>query len=81
VGIYGVIACAAVFLPILAELVLWRITFNITATVSDLMSVPKISSVLRSADTVLSVLIGIILLTAAMFIISLGVVLAAGGTK
>ncbi|MEE1075474.1 MAG: hypothetical protein U0K93_08360 [Acutalibacteraceae bacterium] len=81
VGIYGVIACAAVFLPILAELVLWRITFNITATISDLMSVPKISSVLRSADTVLSVLIGIILLTAAMFIISLGVVLAAGGTK
>lgn len=81
VGIYGVIACAAVFLPILAELVLWRITFNITATISDLMSVPKISSILRSADTVLSVLIGIILLTAAMFIISLGVVLAAGGTK
>lgn len=81
VGIYGVIACAAVFLPILAELVLWRITFNITATISDLMSVPKISSVLRNADTVLSVLIGIILLTAAMFIISLGVVLAAGGTK
>lgn len=81
VGIYGVIACAAVFLPILAELVLWRLTFNITATISDLMSVPKISSVLRSADTVLSVLIGIILLTAAMFIISLGVVLAAGGTK
>ena len=81
VGIYGVIACAAVFLPILAELVLWRITFNITSTVSDLMSVPKISLVLRSADTVLSVLIGIILLTAAMFIISLGVVLAAGGTK
>ena len=81
VGIYGVIACAAVFLPILTELVLWRITFNITATISDLMSVPKISSVLRSADTVLSVLIGIILLTAAMFIISLGVVLAAGGTK
>ena len=81
VGIYGVIACAAVFLPILAELVLWRITFNITATISDLMSVPKISSVLRSTDTVLSVLIGIILLTAAMFIISLGVVLAAGGTK
>lgn len=78
VGIYGVIACAALFLPLLAELVLWRLTFNLTAVLSDLLSVPKISAVLRSADTVLSVLIGIILLTAAMFIISLGVVLSAG---
>lgn len=81
IGIYGVIACAVLFLPLLAELVLWRITFNITAVLSDLLSVPKISTVLRCGDTVLSVLIGIILLTAAMFIISLGVVLSAGGTK
>lgn len=81
VGIYGVIACAAVFLPLLAELFLWRITFNLTAVFSDLLGVPKISSVLKSADTVISVLIGIILLTAAMFIISLGVVLSAGVAK
>lgn len=81
VGIYGVIACAVIFLPLLAELFLWRITFNITAVLSDLLSVPKITVVLKSADTVISVLIGIILLTAAMFIISLGVVLSAGVTK
>lgn len=81
VGIYGVIACVALFLPLLAELFLWRITFNITAVLSDLLSVPKISVVLKSADTVVSVMIGIILLTAAMFIISLGVVLSAGVAK
>ncbi len=78
VGIYGVIACAVLFLPLLAELLLWRISFNLTATISELLSVPKITVILRSADTVFSVLIGIILLTAALFIISLGVVLNVG---
>lgn len=78
VGIYGVIACAVIFLPLLAELCLWRLTFNITSVISDLLSVPKISGILKSADTVIAVLIGIILLSAAMFIISLSVVLASG---
>lgn len=78
VGIYGVIACAVLFLPLLTELLLWRISFNLTAVISELLSVSKITVILRSADTVFSVLIGIILLTAALFIISLGVVLSVG---
>lgn len=78
VGIYGVIACAVLFLPLVAELLMWRICFNITSAISELLSVGKISAILKSADTVFSVLIGIILLTAALFIISLGVVLSAG---
>ena len=78
VGIYGVIACALIFLPLLAELCMWRLTFNITTVISDLLSVPKISAILKTADTVLSILIGIILLSGAMFIISLSVVLASG---
>ena len=81
VGVYGVIACAVIFLPILAELIMWRISLNINSAVSDLFSLPHISAVLRSVDTVISLLIGIILLTEAMFIISLGVVISAGGGK
>lgn len=78
VGIYGVIALAALFLPLLAEMLLWRVSFNITAAISDLLAVPKISNILRSADTVLSVMIGLILLTCALFIISLSVVISTG---
>ncbi len=78
VGIYGVIACAVLFLPLVAELLMWRICFNLTSVISELLSVGKITVILKSADTVFSVLIGIILLTAALFIISLGVVLSSG---
>lgn len=75
VGIYGVIACCAIFLPLAAELLIWRIVLNLTACASDLLSLEKISALLRCADTVMSVINGIIMLTCAMFVISLGIVL------
>ncbi len=75
VGIYGVVICCLIFLPIIIELVLWRITLWISDFVALQFSLSKISGLLQSLDTVLSVLIGIILLTAAMFIISLSVVM------
>ncbi len=78
VGIYAVLAVCLIFLPVLAELVMWRVVLIVNACVSDLFSLPKISALLRSVDTVLSVLIGIILLTGAMFVISLTVVISAG---
>lgn len=80
VGIYAVIASATIFLPLLAELLLWRLVLTLTSCVADLFSVSKISSLLKSVDAAMSVLIGIILLTAAMFIISLTVVITVGKT-
>ena len=67
-----------IFLPLLAELFIWRITLILNACVSDLFSLSKISGLLRSVDTVISVISGIILLTCAMFVISLSVVVTAG---
>ena len=75
VGIYGVVICCLIFLPIIIELVLWRITLWVSDFVALQFSLSKISGLLQSLDTVLSVLIGIILLTCAMFIISLSVVM------
>ncbi len=75
VGIYGVVICCVIFLPILVELILWRFSLWIADFVSLQFSLPKISGLLQSIDTVLSVLIGVILLTGAMFIISLSVVM------
>lgn len=74
IGLYGVIACALIFLPLLIEMLLWRLMLNVTSAISDLFSISSISGILRSVDTVLSVLIGIILLIGAVFIISLTVV-------
>jgi len=78
VAIYGVVACGAIFLPVLINLVLWRIVLNVTAFVAEILSVNKITGLLRSVDTAISVLCGIILLTCVMFIISLAVVVSVG---
>lgn len=80
VGIYGVVICCLIFLPIIIELLLWRFTIWGSDFVALSFSFSKISCLLQAIDTVLSVLIGIILLTAAMFIISLSVVIGSGGS-
>ncbi len=81
VGIYGVVSLCVIFLPLIIELLLWRVGLIISSAVADLFSVGKISSLFRSIDSMMSLLIGIILLTLAMFIISLGVVVSAGGAR
>lgn len=78
VGVYGVIACCAIFLPLIIELIIWRVMLILTACASDLFSLPQISSLLRCVDTVMSVITGIILLTCAMFVISLTIVVTVG---
>ncbi len=78
VAIYGVVACCVIFLPLLVELLLWRLCLNVAALVSDVMSVINIGRLLRSIDTAISVLCGIILLTMALFVISLTVVVSVG---
>lgn len=80
VGIYGVIVCCLFFLPILCELLIWRLGLFGTIFISNVFSLPKLSGLLKAIDTVLSVLIGIILISCAMFIISLTVVINGGGT-
>ena len=74
VAIYGVIACVVIFLPLLIELVLWRICLNVTSIVSGVLSVSNISKLVKSVDMAISVLCGIILLSMALFVISLTVV-------
>lgn len=75
VGVWGVVICALTFLPIIIELIMWRLGLMALSFFSDTFGVNKISAILKSIDSVLSVLVGIVLLTAAMFIISLTVVI------
>lgn len=78
VGIWGVLICAAAFLPIIIELLIWRFGLTVLSFFCDTLNVPKISTLLKSVDSVLSVLVGIVLLSAALFIISLTVVILSG---
>lgn len=78
IGIYGVVALCALLLPITAELLIWRAVMNVCALFSDVLSAGRISSLLRAVDGMLSILLGALAITAAMFIISLAVVTTAG---
>ncbi len=77
VGVYGIVALAFIVLPVLCELILWRAVMLICSTVSDMFTLTGVSGILRAVDAMLSVLVGILLLTCTVFIISLSVVIAA----
>lgn len=74
IGIYGALACAVTLLPLVIELLIWRAVLLISSSVSEIFSLGGIAGLLRAIDSMLSVLIGIILLVGAMFVISLAAV-------
>ena len=81
VGIYGALACGVTLLPLVIELLIWRVTLLIACAVSELFALPEISGLLKAADAMMSVLIGILLLVGALFIISLAVVVTGVKTQ
>lgn len=80
VGIYGIVAIIIILLPIIIELILWRLILLVNASAGDMFGLSKISGLLRAVDTMLSTLIGILLFIGTLFIISLGVLITAGKT-
>ncbi|MBQ8740924.1 MAG: hypothetical protein IJY79_05200, partial [Clostridia bacterium] len=79
VGIYGVVALILMLLPIVIELILWRCMLMLNISLGELFSLPKITGILRAVDSMLSVLLGVVLMVGGMFIISLTVVITAAG--
>ena len=78
-GIYGVVVLVLTALPVLIELLLWRLSLSLCGSVAGVFGMTSVSSLLRSADAAISFLVGILLICSAAFIISLAVLVAAGG--
>lgn len=78
-GAYGVLGIAFVILPILLQLIVWRFVLLIGESAAQLFSAEKIAKLLSGTGFVASVLIGVALWTALLFIISLTVLIKAGG--
>lgn len=79
VGIYGMIAICLILLPILIELVLWRLCVILCSAAADMLSLQKMSEFLKAVDAVIALLLGIVLAVGVLFIISLTIVTLAGG--
>ncbi len=74
VGMYAVLALGVMVLPVIIELLLWRLALYFTSAAAELFGIREGVSLFKCADHVLSTLVGIILFTACLFIISLAVV-------
>ncbi len=78
VAMFAVLGIAVMVLPVIIELLIWRVTIYFLNLSVELFGVNLKTNVLTSADCVLAVLIGVILFIAALFIISLAVISGGG---
>lgn len=77
VGMFAVVGIAATILPVVIELLIWRVVLFALSVLSELLGVNFKTDIISAADSVLAVLIGVMLFIGAIFIISLGII--AGG--
>lgn len=74
VAMFVVFGIAVTVLPVVIELLIWRVVLFGLDVAADLLGVRFKTDILRAADSVLSVLVGVMLFIAALFIISLAVI-------
>lgn len=77
-GLYAVVALAAMLLPLVVELLLWRAVLLGCGTLARLFAQPKIDGLLQAVDGMLAFLLGAILLIGGLFVLSLIVVMTGG---
>lgn len=78
VGIYAVIVVAVIMIPVILNILIWRICLTVCAGFCNLFCESKTEHLLKSVDSTAACLLGILLLTFALFIISLGILTTAG---
>ena len=71
VGIYAVVAIGLMALPVVIQLVLWRLSMWAGSAVAEIFGMKQIELLLRSVDFCLSVLLAALCFTTLLFIISL----------
>ena len=74
VGMFGVVGVGVTVLPIIIELLIWRITLFLLDAACELFGIRLKTDILKAADCVLAVLVGVLLFISALFIISLAII-------
>lgn len=74
VAVFGIVALALMILPIIIELLLYRVVLLITSSLADMLSLKKASELIKSIDSTYAFSIGILILVSALFIISITMV-------
>ena len=79
VGVVGIVAVVLVFLPALIEVVVWRIALSLCSIIAQVFSDSSVSSVLDAFEQALLLTNVILILTMVTTVISIGILVAAGG--
>lgn len=75
VGGFGIVVIVATFLPSVVSVLLMQFSLSISASISEMMDTPRITSLLRSAASVLSLLLGILLVYFVLLVVSVTIML------
>ncbi len=79
VGVIAMIAIFAMFLPAVAKCLVWGLILLLSKAVSDIFGINKLSCLLSSVSSVISVICSILLSTMAVYIISTAIIIIVGG--
>lgn len=79
VGAFGIVAAGFIYLPIICEIIIWLLLLNICISIGDVFSLKQISSLLKSAATVIKVLLAAIVTVLLMMTVSTTVMLVLKG--
>lgn len=79
VGAFGLLAGIFIFLPVLAECVLWILTLSLCAGIGQIFDLSEVSSLLKASSDVVSTMMAVLLCCMMILIISTVVMLVIGG--
>ena len=78
VGAYGIVTVALIFVPLIAELLLWQLCVSFGTMLADMLGVKVMSDLLSCAAAALKVLLAVSVVCGAVFIISTTIMVKAG---
>lgn len=79
VGIYAVIVILLLLLPIIAQLIIYKLSLIICADIAGLFSVKSIGKICESINSSLSIILSIVICIALMFVFSVAILCVMGG--
>lgn len=74
-GIYILVSVAVIILPLVCSLICWRISLLLIKNISEIFSCSKLSALFSACESVVALLMGFVLLSLALLIISMGVMI------
>ncbi len=77
-GSYGIIVSAVIMIPILISALLYRIAFTAASSVSDALGTSRLTSLLRSAESVVAVIIAVLVCFWLIAVVSTAIMLVIG---